>query len=173
MTEAGHWEQAGQGWEWSDGRPWNYTNWRRGPGANKAIIWGHKLGRDCLFMSVFGRPQAWGGFWEAGDCYTASKYHICANPPSRRLGNHKLVNGKDSLRNVRNFQFWWNFTVDSMANGKPGFRLSWHIKNGNFPDVGESVSRNLSGRMSTPGLDPSSSPSPNERREYIAGIKPS
>ena len=159
VAEADHWEQAGEGWQWSDGRSWNYTNWRRGPGANKAIIWGHNMGRDCLFMS------SW-GFWEAGDCYTASKYHICANPPSRRLGNHTLVTRKHSLRNVRNFQFWWNHTIDDMAIGMPGFRLTWHIENGNFPDLGESVSRDLSGRISTPGLDPSSPPSPKTRREY-------
>ena len=134
------------------------------------IIYGHKLGRDCLFMAVAGRGQIKLGFWEAGDCYKASKYHICANPPSRIFGNHTLVTRKDSLRNVRNFQFWWNHTVDGMASGKPGFKLTWHIENGTFPDVGEAVGRDLSGRMSTPGFDPSSPLSP-VKSEYTAIIK--
>ena len=59
-----------------------------------------------------------------------------------------------------------------MGSSMPGFKLTWHIESGSFPDVREFVSRDLSGSVSTPGLG--TVPPPNydkERHEYTAVIE--
>ena len=109
--------------------------------------------------------------WFSADCFKVDFYPICANPPTRRSGNHTWATNKDLLINPR-YHFWWNQTLDSLASGTQGFKLTWHIENGSVPEVGEFVSRDLSGKVSTPGLG---SPSPpkyyQERREYTAVIE--
>ena len=59
-----------------------------------------------------------------------------------------------------------------MDSGMPGFKLTWHIENGSFPDVKDFVSKHLSGKVATPGLDSSSPPSyQQESHEYTAVIE--
>ena len=122
------------------------------------------MGRDCLWMQK-------AGTWFSGDCFKVGSYPVCANPPSIRSGNHILSTNKDLLINPT-FHFWWNHTADSIDSGMTGFKLTWHIENGRFLEVGEFASRDLSGKVSTPGLGSPSPPSFNqEGQEYNAVIE--
>ena len=124
--KAGEWLKGWEGWAWSDGRPWEFTNWEPG---DRPIIHGLNMGRDCLWMLQTGT-------WFSGDCFKVGSYPVCANPPTRRSGNHTLTTNKDSLINPI-FHFWWNHTADSIGSGMTGFKLTWHIENGSVLEVGE------------------------------------
>ena len=74
--EKGRRKEEGQTFEWLDGRPWEYQNW--GPGEPSK-----RFRQNCLWVKD--------GTWISSGCNLVVPYPICANPPTRRLGNHTLV----------------------------------------------------------------------------------
>ena len=70
----------------------------------------------------------------------------------------------------QSLHFWWNQTFDN--RDRPGFKLNWEIENGHMPDVMVTVSRDLRGSVSTPGLGSLAPPNYfEERHEYTAVIE--
>ena len=144
------------GWQWLDNRAWVYQNGEILPSTNPG---------NCLYQNYLGN-------WYARNCADSNSF-ICASPdpPHMKSGNHTMVLEKDLLKSPE-FYFWWNHNPDSRGNKMPGFKLSWHVKNGSLPDVREFVSKKLSGSVSTPGLG--SLPPPDyykEEHEYTAVIE--
>ena len=155
---AGRRKEEGEGWEWLDGRPWDYQSWKSGHPINKKHT-------KCLWFNN-------DGTWSSQACNTIwSISAICANLPTNKSGNHTFTYKKDSLINP-SFHFWWNHTQDSMGSGTQGFKLSWHIENGSLPDVKQFVSRYLSGSVSTPRFDTVAPANYyKERHDYTAVIE--
>ena len=94
LSLGGRRKLGGTDWEWLDGRPWDFQNWGKGQNNNG----------DCLWM----KKET--GKWYDFPCSYISPNGvnpICANPPTRREGNHKLTFQKDSLHNPH-LQLWWN-----------------------------------------------------------------
>ena len=121
LALAGQRKADGKVWEWLDGKPWDYQNWKSGQPPSGRLD-------TCLWTRK-------DGAWSSGGCNTFRPIcAVCANLPTRRSGNHTLTAKKDSLINPT-FHFWWNHTRDSMDSGTQGFKLSWHIESGSFPDV--------------------------------------
>ena len=80
------------GWEWTDGRVWDYQNWERGAPSESS-----ERGNDCVQMQE-------DGTWFDSMCFErrAASKPMCTNPsnhPARRSGNHTLVTTKESLIN--------------------------------------------------------------------------
>ena len=138
-------------WRWIDGRTWAYQWWSSRPSS--AL---------CVTLTL-------NGLWTKTKCDMRNSF-ICSIPLKRTSGNLSVVL-RSRFLDYPTFHFWWNLTQRSEKRD-PGLKLTWQIENGSMPDVREFVSRNIPGRVSTPGLG-SLAPSDyyKERHEYTAVIE--
>ena len=118
-------EQEGK-WSWTDGSPWNYTNWMQGYGRKRD-------GLNCVYMY----PD---GSWMEYYCNTISLYTSCVFQHSSPMrGNTSLVltYTRDQLA-FSSFNVWYSYKVaseellDSWEDPRmTGFTVSWHIRAAN------------------------------------------
>ena len=104
-------------WRWSDGKPWEYTNWR----------WGdeERMGFHCLQSDI--------GYWYDKMCPMRINF-ICkfTRPPMR--GNNQMTLEYTQMElTFPSFHVWYTYQVTHInileTNTMPGFRLSWRINN--------------------------------------------
>ena len=142
-------------WMWLDGRTWNYTRWGSEP-KNRS--------RDlCLRL---GQKD---GLWYAPYCNIRTPF-FCAVNSKKKSGDTSLILRKGSLKQPT-FQFWWQDDTDKNRSSS-SMLVNWKIENGSVPDIQEFVSKDLEGRVSTPGLG-SLSPANyyKQRHEFSAVIE--
>ena len=120
-------------WQWTDGTAWDWQPLN--------IVISKESNTDCMIM--YGTWASW---------YCEGKYQVvCAYPPVKMSGSHDLVFQKDSLIDPL-FHFWWNPVREKGLDNAPGFKIEWKMEttSGRHKTV---VSKNLTGSLSTPGLN--------------------
>ena len=144
-------EKDSKNWQWLDGRAWEYQRWSTRPSSALCV----KLTQN--------------GLWIKTKC-SLRNFFICSIPLKRMSGDSTIVLRRPFLH-YPTLRFWSNQTQSSKKSDLD-LKLTWHIENGSLPDVREFVSRNIPGRVSTPGVGSLAPPVYyKERHEYTAVIE--
>ena len=111
-------KQFGSGWEWLDGRKWEFQNWDSYSVTN---CWAC----DCV-SNLYGR-------WSDNECNERHPF-VCSTTPLAMLNNHTMMLDRASLLSPT-LHFWWNHNVGEKYEHPLGIEISWWIKNGIMPRI--------------------------------------
>ena len=142
-------------WTWSDGRPWGYQP------DNSGMY-------DCVWYQY----KSWGSDINpcqyGGNAICSIRHYTYTQ--TTMSGSHGLIFRSKELELINGtFDFWWYDTMQSAQ--KNLFQIDWKIKDGSLNQKMNFVTKDLSGKVSSPGYGLPFPPDyNNDKQEFTATI---
>ena len=139
-----------ENWYWFDGKTWGFQQ------------------APCQVSNVRCILASPSGSWRCEEC-TDENFYICAIPTEMTSHNKTFLLERPYLTSP-SFHFWWNHNPANMAGPNRGFKISWKRNNDRLPDHRKFVTKELSGRVTTPGFGALPTPDHNKREHRFTAV---